>query len=118
MRTLIGRVFQAQALIALLALLVAALFFDVKSVKAAIIAWIIAAVPALVYARVISRIHLLVSAAQQLLFHALGEALKIAFSVLALIVVFATLKNELSITYFLGTYIACLMGYGIALLFK
>ncbi len=118
MRTLVGRVFQVQVCVALLAMVLAFVFFDHKAVKAAFAGWVVAALPALIYARLISRFQGLASPSVQFLAHALGEGLKIVLSIAALALVFFVLKQELSITYFLFTYIACLMSYVIALLFK
>lgn len=118
MSPLAGKVLAVQAGVTLLAFLLAVLLFDAAAVKAALAAGFIAFIPALAQARVVARIPVMASPKAVFLTHTLAWILKLIASLALLLVMFVYLHKELSIPYFLGTYIACLMSYGSALLFK
>lgn len=118
MRTLVSKVLIVQVCITVAAALIAVLFFDQRAVKSAVAAGIVAFIPALAYARVVARITLRVPPRAVLMIHAIAECVKLVLSLLLLTLIFQYLRNELSLPYFIGAYVACLMSYGLALLFK
>lgn len=118
MRTLVSKVLILQVCITVAASLIAVLFFDQRAVKSAAAAGIVAFIPALAYARVVARITLRVPPHAVLMMHAIAEALKLLLSLVLLALIFRFLHNELSMPYFIGAYVACLLSYGLALLFK
>lgn len=117
MRSLVGKVLALQAGMTVVAVLLALIFFDGHAVKAALAAGFTAFIPAVAYARVVARIPIVASPNAVLLMHAIAAVIKLALT-LALLVATFSLQHELSVPYFFGAYIACLMSYGLALLFK
>lgn len=117
MRSLVGRVLVVQLGIAALGAVLALVWGGAPMVKAALVAGFIAAVPALAYSRVVAWMQMLVPRSV-LLAHALGELLKLALTVVLLALAFVFLQYKISIPYFFGVYVLCLMSYGVALIFK
>lgn len=117
MRSLVSRVLVAQLVVTALGVLIALAMQNTPAVKASLVAGFIAFVPAVAYARVAAWTQLLVPRAI-LLAHGLGEIIKLALTAILLALAFVFLHNKISIPFFFGVYIACLMSYGIALIFK
>ena len=118
MQALVGKVLIMQASFTLAGVVVALLFFDARSVNAALAAGFTAFIPVLAYARTVARITPFTPPNAVLLMHAIAGLLKLILTLILLFAVFRFLHNELSIPFFLGAYICCLMSYGAALLFK
>lgn len=118
MRPLANKVLLLQLGVMVAGIIIAFCFFDMRSVKAAVAAGFIAFMPALAYARVVGRITVIASPSAALLTHLIAWILKLALTLILLIMVFHFLRNDLSVPFFFGAYISCLMSYGAALLFK
>lgn len=118
MRPLVGKVLGLQAGITLAAATLALILMDQRAVLAALAAGAIAFIPALAYARVVARITVVTPPNAVLLMHAIAGVVKLVLTLIMLLALFALLQNEFSVPYFFGTFAACLMSYGLALLFK
>lgn len=118
MQPLTKRVLMLQACITVAALAVAFCLFDARAVNAALAAGFITFIPALAYARIVARITVVTPPNAVLLMHAIAGTVKLVLTLVLLLLMFRFLHQELSIPFFFGAYISCLMSYGLALLFK
>lgn len=118
MPPLAGKVLATVACVTALAVLIALMLFGAREAKAALAAGFIAFIPALAQARVEARIPMMASPKAVFLTHLLAWAIKLIASLVLLVLLFVYLQKELSVPYFLATYVVCLMSYGVALLFK
>lgn len=117
MQKTVWRVLIAQLGIAFFAATIGLLGWGARYGLAAAVAGLVAAIPAWAHGRVVLRF----TAGGRLPIwwpQMLGEGLKIALSILGLLVVFTRLVPYISIPYFFAVYVACLMAYAAPLFFN